>query len=131
MEVNIFVSYSHRDKSYLGREELLGFLRGMEQDGEIRFWVDENLSGGIRWDDEIRGEISKAHIALVLVSQAFLDSAYCMDVELAAFLNQRRKEGLRIFPIILSPCEWERHSWLAELSEFLQERDRVAKLVTA
>jgi tetratricopeptide (TPR) repeat protein len=114
MEVNIFVSYSHRDKSYLGREELLGFLRGMEQDGEIRFWVDENLSGGIRWDDEIRGEISKAHIALVLVSQAFLDSAYCMDVELAAFLNQRRKEGLRIFPIILSPCEWERHSWLAE-----------------
>lgn len=114
MEINIFVSYSHRDHKFIDKEELLGFLLGLERDGDIRFWVDKQLTGGDRWDDEIRAQIAKAHIALVLVSQAFLDSVYCMDIEIAGFLERRRKEGLRVFPVVLSACEWDRHAWLAE-----------------
>lgn len=116
MEVRIFVSYSHRDRRYLGREELLGFLRGvnLEGDVEVKFWVDEHLAGGDRWDDEIKSQIEKAHIALIFVSQAFLDSQYCVDVEVSSFLDRRAKQGLQIFPVLLSACEWDRHPWLSD-----------------
>ena len=114
MQVNIFVSYSHRDDSYLAPDELLGFLRGLERDEDVRFWVDTKLAGGDRWDDEIRTQLERAHIALVLVSQSFLDSVYCRDVEVAEFLKRRRDHGLQFFPVLLSACEWERHAWLSE-----------------
>jgi hypothetical protein len=64
------------------------------------------------WDARIREEIDSCHIALVLVSQAFLNSKYCRNNEVAAFLKLRRDVGLRIFPIILSSCEWDQELWL-------------------
>jgi hypothetical protein len=48
----------------------------------------------------------------VLVSQWFLDSPYCADTEIATFLQLCRDRGLVIVPVILSPCEWDRHEWL-------------------
>ncbi len=44
----------------------------------------------------------------MLVSQSFLDSKYCKDVEIQGFLANKSY----LFPIILSPCEWQRHEWL-------------------
>jgi len=40
----------------------------------------------------------------VLVSQPFLDSAYCTDVEIANFLQESRDSELLIAAVILSPC---------------------------
>ncbi|HWT03385.1 MAG TPA: toll/interleukin-1 receptor domain-containing protein [Pyrinomonadaceae bacterium] len=111
MEVNVFVSYSHKDREYLGDEELLGFLRGLEKEG-VHFWWDEALVPGDDFDDEIKGQIENSQIAVVLVSQWFLDSDYCTKVEVEAFLRHAREKGLVIFPVILSPCEWQRHEWL-------------------
>lgn len=111
MQVNVFVSYSHKDREYLGDEELLGFLRGLEKEG-VRFWWDEALVPGDRFDDEIKGQIENSHVAVVLVSQWFLDSDYCTKVEVEEFLRHAREKGLVIFPVILSPCEWQRHEWL-------------------
>jgi class 3 adenylate cyclase/tetratricopeptide (TPR) repeat protein len=110
-QVRIFVSYSHRDQEYLAEDSLVGFLRGLEQDG-VKFWTDERIAAGDKWDDEIRAKISQSDIALVLVSQGFLDSEYCTSVEIAGFLGRSREAGMVIIPVILSPCEWERHSWL-------------------
>ncbi len=115
--VKIFVSYSHKDASYLQDDSLLGFLKGLESD-DVELWTDLEIQAGDRWDDEIRGKIAEVHIALVLVSQAFLDSSYCTDVEISGFIEKRREQGLVIFPVILSPCEWERHDWLAS-TQFL------------
>lgn len=111
--VRIFVSYSHKDAEYLADDSLLGFLRGLEQDEGVEIWTDERIGTGSLWDDEIRERIASSHIALVLVSQAFLDSAYCRQVELRSFLERQRQDGLVIFPVVLSPAEWERHDWLS------------------
>jgi putative peptidoglycan binding protein/glycosyl hydrolase family 46/TIR domain-containing protein len=109
--MKVFVSYSHRDAAYLAADSLLGHLKGLERDG-VEFWWDERLVTGEDWDAEIRARIAGTDVALVLVSQSFLDSAYCTDVEISGFLQNARDMGLVIFPIILSACEWERHVWL-------------------
>jgi hypothetical protein len=111
MKTKVFVSYSHRDAGYLASDSLLGYLKGLEQEG-VEFWWDEALVTGQRWDDEIKAQINATDIALVLVSQWFLDSAYCTEVEIGEFLQHSRDKGLVILPIILSACEWQRHAWL-------------------
>jgi CHASE2 domain-containing sensor protein len=122
-KINIFISYSHQDSQYLERDSLLGFLKGLEQEGDVEFWFDRQLTAGDLWDDEIKRRISTSHIALVLVSQAFLDSPYCKNVEIEGFLKRKKSQGLMIFPVILSACEWEQHDWLSS-TQHLPEGDK-------
>lgn len=110
--VRIFISYSHRDPQYLEDDSLVGFLRGLEAEEGVEFWTDQRLEAGTFWDEEIQKNLRTSDIALVLVSQSFLDSRYCTSVEMSAFLNRCREDGLIIFPVILSACEWDRHEWL-------------------
>ncbi|BDD12514.1 adenylate/guanylate cyclase domain-containing protein (plasmid) [Fulvitalea axinellae] len=112
--VKIFVSYSHKDTEYIGKDGLLGFLRGLEVGGDVELWVDEKLTGGDKWDDVLKHQIQTCDIGLIFVSQAFLDSHYCLNIEVSSFLDRCRRDGMKIFPIILSPCEWELHPWISD-----------------
>ncbi len=106
--VRIFVTYSHSDARYVeGDDSLLVFLRGLERQG-ADFWADHKLATGELRDEEIKARVASSDIALALVSQAFLDSEYCTREEIGSFLARR----LVIFPVILSPCDWQRHEWL-------------------
>ena len=109
--VSVFVSYSPQDAKYLAVDSLLGYLRGLEGE-KFDFWYDERIQTGELWDDRIRTEIDRADIALILISQAFLNSSYCQRVEIQGFLNNARTRGLKIYPIVLSPCDWQSHGWL-------------------
>lgn len=111
--VRVFVSYSHRDAKYLSDESLLGTLKGLESEG-VEFWSDQSITAGDKWDEEIKARIAGSHIVLVLVSQAFLDSPYCQNVEIRRFLTEAEQQrGLVIMPVMLSACEWARHDWLS------------------
>ena len=112
----VFVSYSHADAKYVSDDKfsLLSYIRGLEAEG-FEFWWDKRINAGELWDSKITSEISKANIALVLVSQAFLNSKYCQDAEVTAFLEKRRTEGMSIVPILLSACDWQSHHWLSEI----------------
>jgi hypothetical protein len=119
--LKIFVSYSHQDADYLNDDSLLGFLRGLEKDN-VEFWTDRRLRPGELWDAVIKANLQEADIALVLVSQAFLDSPYCQNVEIEHCLAQQT----HLFPIILSPCDWRRHAWLSS-RQFLPGGDRTVE----
>jgi len=114
--VKVFVSYSHKDSQYLGDTSLLGFMRGLKKDG-ADFWYDTRLTAGEQWDDEIRTQLEQADIALILVSQSFLDSEYCTNVEVKDFVERSKAHGLTIVPVILSPCDWKRHDWLCSTQQ--------------
>lgn len=111
----VFVSYSHADREYVVQKpgSLLYYLRGLEHEG-IHLWWDDKITPGARWDAVIREKLTEATVALVLVSQAFLTSEYCTNVEIETFISRRKESGLKIIPIILSACEWNRHDWLSE-----------------
>jgi len=106
--VKVFVSYSHQDAQYLKENSLLGFLKGLETEG-VEFWTDREIDAGELWDDVIKANLQDSQIALVLVSQGFLDSEYCQNVEITALLENKT----HVIPILLSPCEWQRHAWLS------------------
>jgi len=116
--VHVFVSYSHQDSTYLEQDSLLGFLKGLERDG-VAFWTDREIRPGELWDEVIKQNLQRADIALVLVSQGFLDSEYCRNVEIENFLSHKA----HLFPVILSPCDWRRHEWLAS-RQFLPGGDK-------
>ncbi len=105
----VFVSYKHQaeDAGYMA--EILDFLKGLRKEG-IEFWTDQELRLGERWNQEIKQQLAESDIALVLVSQAYLDSDFCINTEIKSFLEA----DITIMPIILSPCELERHAWLQE-----------------
>jgi len=113
MGTEIFISYSHEDASYLKSNSLLGHLKGLERDG-AHFWSDQEIQVGEDWDARIRNAIERADISLVLASQMFLNSKYCQEEEMRAFLLRARDEGLIIFPIVLSACDWQQTDWLRQ-----------------
>lgn len=110
--VHVFISYCHQDAKYLQSNSLLGFISGLARE-RFDFWYDDRIETGDLWDDRIREEINRANIALILVSQAFLNSRYCQDEEVMMFVEERRQSGLKTYPIILSPCDWGSYPWLA------------------
>ncbi len=116
--IKIFVSYSHEDVAYLEDHSLYGFLKGLERE-QVVFWTDRQILAGELWDDVVKTNIQQSDMALVLVSQSFLDSPYCQDVEIQGFLQGKT----HLIPVILSPCEWRRHAWLSS-RQFLPAGDQ-------
>src|SRR5262249_43914790 len=73
------------------------------------------IKPGDDWDTVIKREIARADIVLMLVSQSFLVSRYVKNVEISRSLRKRDDKELRIFPVLLSPCDWKSKPWLSQL----------------
>jgi len=109
--VRVFVCYSHEDES--DWKELLKFLEGLKRE-KLHFWWDQALDPGVEWDREIRLNLKRADIAILLVSRYFLNSPYIRDVELKSLLSRERSR-VRLFPIKLGPCDLGEVEELREL----------------
>lgn len=103
---SVFISYSHRDREYLDR--LLVHLKPLEKDGLIDLWIDTRLRPGDRWKKEIEKALSKANVAVLLVTADFLASDFITDNELPPLLRNAEGQGTRIIPLILKPCRFAR-----------------------
>lgn len=75
--VDLFYSYSHRDKKYKEKmEESLSLLR--DQDKILKTWSDNNILPGQNIPDKIEEKINSTNIIVFLVSQNFIASRECM-----------------------------------------------------
>jgi len=117
--IKIFVTYSHKDAAYLKDDSLLGYLKGLEKTEPVTFWTDEKIVLGDPWDEVIKQNLRESRIALVLVSEWFLDSDYCQNVEIRELLASKA----HLMPIILSPCSWRHFDWLSS-RQFLPAGDQ-------
>ena len=113
--VRIFASYSRDDAVVV--LELIKFMRSevAREGGSI--WVDsEEIKVGDRWPDATRKHLAAADIFLAFVSQSYLDDTRYAAKETALALDRYKSDQIIIFPIILSPCTWQRHEWLADIN---------------
>lgn len=116
-DVPVFVSYCHRDAEFVARWGIVDALRDLESDGFVIF-SDHQVITSDPWSDVLIGRLKESRILVTLVTQEYLRSRYCQEVEIRAFWEDRLKDGLLIFPIIMGPCEWERHQWLKSTQFF-------------
>jgi hypothetical protein len=65
------------------------------------------LQAGTEWEREIEGNLSAAHIILLLVSADFISSDYCYGIEMTKALELHRTGRTRVLPILLRPVDWQ------------------------
>src|SRR5690242_1058194 len=104
--IKVFCSYSHKDEEL--RAEFETHLSMLKKEGIIDLWHDRRITGGKEWRGQIDEHLNSADIILFLISSDFLDSDYCMDVEVQRALERHKNGGARVIPIILRSCDWRR-----------------------
>lgn len=107
----VFISYSHRDRRWLDR--LVTQLKALAlQEGSFDIWTDTRIATGEDWREEIQTVMGQARIAILLVSANLLASQFIKEQEVKVLLHRRAAEGLRVLPILVGPCNWDRVDWL-------------------
>jgi hypothetical protein len=90
----VFVSYSHQDVEWL--KLIRKFLDPLEKRGLLNIWADTEIQVGAQWMDVIRKALESANVALFLVTQDFLTSAFIANEELAKLLAKAEQQGLLV-----------------------------------
>jgi len=103
--VNIYLSYSHKDERF--RDELETHLSLLKRQGIIASWHDQNISAGAEWAQEIDTYLNTADIILLLVTANFMASEYCYSIEMMRAMERHKTGEARVIPIILRPVDWK------------------------
>ena len=103
MAVKFFISYSHDE--YTFKDELIKYLRPLENAGQVEIWTDEQIVPGQEWDKNIRGALLDAGIIIFMVSNKFIDSRYIHEVELKDAIGRYNRQEVILIPVILENIE--------------------------
>jgi tetratricopeptide (TPR) repeat protein len=109
----VFISYSHKDEGW--KDRLVTHLGALQHQILLDLWHDRRIGAGEGWHEEIRTSLDAASVAILLVSFHFLDSKFIREEEVPRLLKRREEGGLRLYPIIVSPCAWPAVDWLCQL----------------
>lgn len=99
--VRLFYSYSRSDEAL--RLELERHLALLQRQGAIAPWSDRCIDPGEPWREHLTTELARADMILLLISNHFLASDFCWDVEMKQALASTTA---RVIPILLSPVDW-------------------------
>jgi hypothetical protein len=111
-QLTVFVSYSHADERWL--KQLQVHLRPLERHGKIVPWDDTRIKAGSRWREEIKDVLSRAGVAVLLVSPHFLSSDFIHSNELPPLLEAAKHRGTLILPLIVRASRFEQTPALAQ-----------------
>jgi len=99
---SLFISYSHKDERF--RDELRGALIAYERKGELAAWDDTCIVPGRKWEPETLGKLERADIIILLLSNDFIRSDYCIQIEMKRALERDAAGGCAIVPIVVRAC---------------------------
>ncbi|MGY1636893.1 NB-ARC domain-containing protein [Geodermatophilus sp. SYSU D00742] len=98
----IFICYSRSDdRTYV--TEVVGWLTPYAQDRGCEVWTDEYIKPGDDFERVIEESIRRSRVAVLLVSQAFLNSRFIREVELPALLRHE----VTLVPMLVEHCTWD------------------------
>ena len=107
---SVFISYSHADEVW--KDRVVKQLRVLEPEGNFEVWDDRRIVAGDDWYPAIERALTEARAAILLISDDFLTSRFILGEEVPRLLKRRQEAGLRVIPLIVWPCPWQRVSWL-------------------
>lgn len=110
--IKLFISYSHKDETLVN--EFLNHISPLKNNGYLKEWYDRKIETGEEFQDDIDNNLENADIICLMISSNFLASKACLSEKDVA-LDLKSKKGIRVIPIILSPCAWTVHKELSEL----------------
>ncbi len=108
----LFISYSHKDENLV--EDFINHVAPLKNNGIVSEWYDRKIETGEEFQNEIDNNLENADIICLIISSNFLASNTCLEEKDSA-LKLRKRKGIRVVPIILSPCAWTTHKELSEL----------------
>lgn len=103
--IEIFFSYSHKDRELFN--ELEKFMNHLKRNPLIKAWHDGEIGAGKEYAQEILKHLNEAQIILLLISQDFIASDYCYNIEMQKALERHEAKTAHVIPIILHPAFWE------------------------
>lgn len=112
MPKRIFISYSRTDALF--RSEFTKHLNVLQSAGLVESWHDGTIPPGEDWREAIEANLETADVIVFLMSPDFLSSQFCQDVEMPRALARWTRRRVRIIPILVRECLWEK-SPLAKL----------------
>lgn len=105
LPLKVFVSYAHSDEPL--KNELVVFLKSLQNLGRITIWQDRAIDAGEDWNQAILQAFDSADIILLLVTGRFIGSDFCFSKEMQRALMHHEHKTARVIPVILSPCPWQ------------------------
>lgn len=112
----VFISYSYKDESW--KERVVTHLRVLRGHSQIELWDDRQIGIGPDWYEQIQAAITKANVAVLLVSANFLSSEFILDEEVPRLLERQKVNDLHIIPLIIRPCAWRLVGWLQTMQPY-------------
>ncbi|MEI7726922.1 MAG: COR domain-containing protein [Bacteroidota bacterium] len=116
----IFISYSSADRNLrqIFEQRLKVHLASAKYKYDT-VWSDVEIPAGSDWNEKIQTALNQSNIGILLVSQQFLGSRYCMGVEFKEMLDRRKSEGYIIIPVLLQKCNFQNNAELNK-KQFVQ-----------
>src|SRR5579862_7860245 len=115
--VHIFVSYAREDKRWLDEEHrysLIPFLMESLRRHNVTFWFDTELKPGDEFKRHIEAKIDQSQIALLIVSQNFLNSGFIERHEMPRIAERAQQGKMIVVPVLVEPCDWSDYPFLAD-----------------
>jgi WD40 repeat protein len=106
----IFICYSHQDEAW--KDRLVKHLNALK--GHYDVWDDSRIEIGVDWKTEIESSLNEAVVAILMVSVDFLNSKFISEIEFPRIIERHEKEGLKVIPVFVKPCPWERVPLIAK-----------------
>ncbi|MBF0179111.1 MAG: toll/interleukin-1 receptor domain-containing protein [Magnetococcales bacterium] len=107
MPLKVFICYARKDMRHKAR--LLEHLAQLERVGVVQPWHDGVIEVGTEWNPAILDALAQCHVAIFLLSPAFLASRFINEEEVPRLLNRWKNQEIRIFPVMVYTCSWETH----------------------
>jgi hypothetical protein len=86
---------------------------------------------GEDWQQQLSEMMLRARLALLLISPSFLTSKFVREEEIPHLFAQHEKGGMRIYPLLVTPCTWQNVAWLQKLEMRPQDEKRRTRAVSA
>ena len=101
--LKLFISYSHKDETLVSK--FISHIVPLKHNGIIEEWYDRKIGAGSEFQKNIDNNLENADIICLMISDNFLSSTACMQEKNNA-LELRTTKGIKVIPLILSPCLW-------------------------